>query len=139
MKVEISTPPLGIRNNNPGNLRFLAKNPFNGQVGENKGFGVYDSMENGIRAAAKQIKKHIRTGASSIELLITRWAPPTENNTSAYIDTVAKKLNRGQHDLLNADDPDLIFRLCQAIFFHENGVEIPVHQIEEGVRRAFEG
>lgn len=131
--------PLGIRNNNPGNLRFIAKNPFLGQIGENKGFGVYETMLLGVRASAKQIKKHIRNGANTIELLITKWAPSSENDTDAYIMAVAEETSFSIDEVLDADNIHTITDLCYAIFFHENGMRIDNHTLESGVALAFEG
>ncbi|MBR6964278.1 MAG: hypothetical protein IKH86_11720 [Prevotella sp.] len=56
-----------------------------------KDFCQFSSMEYGFRAAFKVLstyyhKHHLTT----IEKMISRWAPPNENNTLRYIDFVAK-------------------------------------------------
>jgi hypothetical protein len=35
----------GYRNNNPGNLRFLTSNAWNGQIANDGGYAVYDSRK----------------------------------------------------------------------------------------------
>src|SRR5262245_7042568 len=40
-----------VRNNNPGNLRYIVANPFTGQIKNDGGYGVYDTLLNGTRAA----------------------------------------------------------------------------------------
>lgn len=72
-----------IRRNNPFNIRYSAKNNWQGQVGENNGFAVFTSLDMGIRAACKLILNYPRP--LTIESIITRWAPPTENDTERYI------------------------------------------------------
>lgn len=79
------TESLGIRNNNPLNIRYNPRNNWVGQVGENKGFCVFSSMAYGFRASYKLITSYISKGYNTIEKIVTRWAPPTENDTEAYI------------------------------------------------------
>ena len=84
--------PRGLRNNNPLNIR-LSSDRWQGQSppstspeGE-KVFCQFESMEYGWRAAFRLLchtyygKYKLRT----IRDIISRWAPPKENNTPAYI------------------------------------------------------
>lgn len=85
--------PKGIRNKNPGNLRFIARSPWNGQVADDgTGFGVYSSMALGVRASARQLLKYQSQGARTVREVIAKWAPATENHTESYIKTVAAGL-----------------------------------------------
>ena len=77
--------PLGIINNNPLNIRFDRKNNWRGLSGENKGFCVFTSEAYGFRAAYKLITNYISKGHNTIKKILNRWAPPTENDTEAYI------------------------------------------------------
>lgn len=79
------TESLGIRNNNPLNIRYNSRNNWVGQVGENKGFCVFSSMAYGFRASYKLITSYISKGYNTIEKIVNRWAPPTENDTETYI------------------------------------------------------
>lgn len=113
--------PLGIRDNNPGNLRYIADpmRAWNGQVGDNQGFGVYDTPADGVRAMSHQLQEDFANGDTTLADLITTWAPPTENNTGAYIDAVA-----GQTGLDPNAPLDLYPHLpsvVAAIIQHENG------------------
>lgn len=76
---------LGIRNNNPLNIRFSTKNNWRGQTGENKGFCVFSHESYGFRAAYKLITTYISQGNNTISKIISKWAPPTENDTESYI------------------------------------------------------
>lgn len=106
----------GYRNNNPGNLRFIASNPWNGQTGNDGGYGIYDSPQNGTRALGHQLSAY---GLDTVAGIITRWAPSTENNTSAYITDVSDQLGVGPNDSIDVQAS--LADLAQAIARHENG------------------
>lgn len=109
----------GYRNNNPGNIRFIVRNPWNGQVGDDGGYGIYSTPTLGTRALGKQLLKYAREGRRTVRDIIATWAPSIENNTSAYVTAVANALG------LNPDQPfDVDARLvdlARAIAKHENG------------------
>lgn len=87
MNTKIKT-PLAVRNNNPLNIRFSPMNNWLGQIGSNKGFCVFDTMEHGFRAALVLLCNYQRKGYDTVSKIITHWAPASENNTKAYIDYV---------------------------------------------------
>lgn len=107
--------PRGIRNNNPGNIDFNPRNPWQGQLGMEEGvarprFARFDQPENGIRALAKLLINYRGKdgmpglGAKGIDTVleaISRWAPTSENDTRAYAEAVAQP-GRAQHQ---ADRP----------------------------------
>lgn len=74
---------------NPLNLRYSAKNQWLGQVGELKGFCVFKNEAYGFRAAFKNVCTYLRQGCDTIEKIVSRWAPPCENQTEQYINFVA--------------------------------------------------
>lgn len=76
---------LAIRNNNPLNIRYSSGNKWIGQTGKNKGFAVFSDMVYGWRAAIVLLIKYQRSGYDTIRKIVTRWAPPSENDTEAYI------------------------------------------------------
>lgn len=110
---------LGFANNNPGNLRYIAHNAWQGQIGNNKGYGVYDTLSNGVRALGRQLAKDIANGADTITKLINSWAPPSENNTLAYIYDVSQRLGVDSNAPLNL--AAFIPELSAAVIIHENG------------------
>lgn len=114
--------PRGIRNNNPGNIRHgdswqgLALNQSDSD------FCVFTSPEYGIRAMARIIINYRkRHGISTIHGIISRWAPPSENNTEAYIRAVSDACHVQPTDVIDVKEylPDII----SAIIKHENGVQ----------------
>ncbi len=113
--------PRGIRNNNPGNLVYIPDpaRAWDGQIGSDGRFGVYDTAARGVRALGKQLEKHARSGMRTVRTLINVWAPPSENNTGAYVAQVAKALNVAP-DLM-IDVSARLPQLAAAIIQHENG------------------
>lgn len=81
--------PLGMRNNNPGNLRpgFL---PWMGQTGSAGNFCHFKDISFGLRAMAVDLSNKItKDGLTTITEIITKYAPPSENDTQAYINKVS--------------------------------------------------
>lgn len=113
--------PRGFRNLNPGNIRkgndWLGLAPN----GLDPAFDVFTSAEFGFRALAKLLRKYeSKYGLNTVRGLITRWAPPNENNTESYIRFVATSLGKPDTEKLNLDRQTL-FVLCKAIARKENG------------------
>lgn len=113
-----SNAPRGIRNNNPGNIVYGNFAKSMGATGSDGRFAVFQSMEDGIKAAIKLLEGYVSKGYDSVRKIISRWAPKGENNTEAYIDAVAKKLGISADAHLNGDQ---LGGVAQAIFQHENG------------------
>lgn len=81
---------VGFVNNNPTNIRYSTSNKWQGQTGSKKGFCVFSAQSYAFRATALILFKYIDRGANTLEKMIARWAPETENNTEAYIRFVSK-------------------------------------------------
>ena len=90
--------PRGIRNNNPLNIR-RSGDKWQGLhvLQEDREFFQFSEMKWGWRAAFRLLchtyygKYKLRT----IRAIITRWAPPKENNTEAYIRCVTDRIGIG--------------------------------------------
>ena len=132
--------PRGIRANNPGNIERNATR-WQGMAHDQSGdprFVVFTAPEWGIRAIARllltyQDKHHLDT----LEKIINRWAPPSENVTSAYVKAVAAALKVPATAPVNVHVPETMRALVKAIIKHENGVQpYPDAVIDEGLRIA---
>jgi hypothetical protein len=116
------TAPRGIRNNNPGNLEYHADIPWRGQTGSDGRFAVFDTAHNGIRALAKQLIVYTeKYGLTTINGAIHRWAPPSENDSGAYVRAVADALNVDPDEPLDWTQPTILANFVAAIIRHENG------------------
>lgn len=111
--------PIGFRNNNPGNIR--TGQSWQGAIGEQNGFVTFKNMAYGIRAAATVLINNISSqGNNTIEKIITKYAPPSENNTEAYINAVSNQTGISRSAVLTTDTAT-VTALLHAIFTHENG------------------
>lgn len=108
----------GIRNNNPGNIR--AGDQWQGMTGiDGGGFVIFSAPEWGIRAMTVLIRNYRNLyGINTVRGIIARWAPPNENNTGAYISSVANQVGVGPDSELTESH---IPALLRAIIRHENG------------------
>ncbi len=118
-------PTRGERNNNPGNIDFHSTTKWQGQVGLETGvprprFIKFDTPENGVRAIAKILLNYYREGFTTIRQMINRWAPPGENDTTAYVDDVAAKVGADPDAAVNLDE-ETLDALVTALILHENG------------------
>lgn len=77
--------------NNPLNIRFNPANKWRGQLGEYRGFCHFKNNAYGFRAGFIILGNYIAHGFDTIEKIVTRWAPPCENNTEAYINFVCEE------------------------------------------------
>ncbi|ECO0428223.1 internal virion protein D [Salmonella enterica subsp. enterica serovar Typhi] len=128
----------GIRNNNPGNIR-VSKDQWEGMTGDDGAFVTFDSPESGVRALGKNLLSYGRQGYDSIEKIINRWAPPNENDTQAYIDSVVTATGIPATQSLDLSDPDTLSSLAQAISFHETGSRYNPEVYQQGIARALNG
>lgn len=110
--------PRGIRNHNPGNIEDIGT-PWRGRLGNDGRFIIFDSPVNGIRAIARILTTYrSKYNLNTIEGIINRWAPPHENDTTAYIAHAEKALNTPRNmPLSTVQHADLI----KVIILHENG------------------
>lgn len=121
-------PARGIRNNNPGNIDWIA-NPLKRWRGmirketpeEGGRFGVFDTPANGVRAIGKELELEARRGAVTVAQQIAVWAPSNENDTAAYARAVAKALQVRVDEPIDvrASLPEFV----EAIIWHENGAQ----------------
>ena len=114
--------PRGIRNNNPGNLNFAHQPCAVLEPGPNARFARFSTPEDGLAALRDQLCRYIlKDGIDTVMSIISKWAPPTENDTAAYIQGVAHSLNVEPDAQLGQPTPHLISGLMNAIIRFENG------------------
>ena len=85
--------PRGIRNNNPLNIR-RSKDQWKGmsKTQNDRSFCQFETLEYGWRAAFYLLTRtyYHKYRLYTIRQIISRWAPPNENHTKAYIENVAR-------------------------------------------------
>ena len=142
----------GIRNNNPLNIRHSA-DQWEGMRAEqtDPAFVQFETMAYGYRAAWKTLESYSRyfhdlPKAFNVRNIITRWAPPTENDTDNYIRTVLRLTGLGGNENLTqpsrATGYERLELLVRAMTTMECGIpykEVDVEAIREGFDLAFPG
>ena len=142
----------GIKNNNPLNIRHSA-DQWQGAREEqtDKEFVQFTSMAYGYRAAWKVLESywklfHQNRLPYNVTTIITRWAPPTENDTDNYIRTVIKLSGLGGNE--NFPQPsrgtayERLELLIRAMTTMECGIpyeKVDVEAIREGFDLAYPG
>lgn len=115
--------PRGIRNNNPGNI-ILTSKEWNGEIPKSKNtdgrFKQFYTFSSGVRATILNLKAYFKQGHVTPRKIISKWSPPSENNTASYIAYVSKTLNTSPDTPLSFQK-NTIQKLVEAIFFKENG------------------
>lgn len=119
--------PRGIRNNNPGNIRI--GNNWGGEVAPDKRtdrqFEQFVSLEYGYRALLITLRTYItKYRLQTLRAIITRWAPPNENDTEAYIRRASEYSGILPGKVLRATDRMELCKLAYAISRVENGVYV---------------
>jgi hypothetical protein len=126
-----------VRNNNPGNIdrghfNWQGQMPADKMTPEQKiepRFVVFQTPGWGFRAMCVELHTYWQhDGCRTIEAIISRWAPPGENDTTAYIADVALKSGIDAHVVLNLDDADQLIAIARAIASHEAGGPLPYAQ-----------
>jgi Flp pilus assembly pilin Flp len=116
-----SSLPLGLRNNNPGDFRTGVS--WLGAVGSENGFITFSDISWGLRALGYDlIQKYNQDGLTTVIAIITKYAPPSENNTDAYIASVAQFMGIDPNQDLNLNnDSTVLPSLMRAIMNQELG------------------
>lgn len=112
-----STSHLAYVNNNPGNLRFADQAGASQGAG---GFARFSSVEEGYKALVGQIQLDAQRGLS-LAKFISKFAPPSENDTQKYIKQVATALGLSPTASIASIPPDT---LAKAIAMKESSTKI---------------
>lgn len=125
----------GERNCNPLNLvrgiqwRGLRKEQTDSR------FCQFVSMKYGWRAALITLRSYItglngkRQPRDTIEKIITRWAPPNENNTENYIKCVSSAVGIDRRMRVKWNDRVIVCAICKAMAYQECGKLFPIEDI----------
>lgn len=140
--------PRGIRNNNPLNIRKGARWRGLRDFATDKEFCEFRTMAWGFRAAFRTlVTYYTKHDCKTLEQIINRWAPPSENDTSSYITHVKVKAGI---DMATRQLPDPCFqcnwpiwrRIIMAMACVENGLSLSVlkkyeHDLGKGMKMVF--
>ena len=88
-----NTIPAPIRYNNPGSLMRGGK------------MVQYPTMEEGLKALDQNLASYGKKGINTLSDVIATWAPPSENNTNAYIDHVSRVTGLKPNQKIDLSNP----------------------------------
>lgn len=115
-------PARGLRNRSPGNLRHNPAIKWRGEIEPDpEGYARFDTDHHGLRACALDIVTKWRRGLNTVRKIIEVYAPPSENDTAAYINAVCGAIGAMQDAPLKLDSPDMLARFVKAVVKHECG------------------
>ena len=124
--------PRGIRNNNPGNIKrssaqwqglaeFHEMTAFQRRESV---FCVFRAPEWGIRAMARILLNYQRLyNLRTVAGMINRWAPPSENDTGAYVQLVAQRLGVAVDEPIDFEDAAVALPMIKPVIRQENGLQ----------------
>lgn len=126
--------PRGIRNNNFGNIR-ITKDKWQGlsETQDDPAFFRFKAPEWGYRALIKTLQNYrSRHNCVTIADFIRRWAPPSENNTSGYINRVCRDMQVPSTFVPDVQDRDTMCVFAAAISYVENGMPAVMDDVHKG-------
>lgn len=127
----------GERNNNPGNIRHGSNWMGLAKEQPDSAFCTFTDPKYGFRAMAKIIRNYNQRGLDTVRKIVTTWAPPSENNTAAYVSGVSGWMKVDPDTHIDASDPTQLGPLLDAMTRHENGRNIwPRSVLDEGMSLA---
>lgn len=115
---ETSNQALGLRNNNPGNLRVGPN-----ATGSNRGFVTYGNSNDGLAAMARQLMLFGDRGNNTLNNMIHTYAPRSENDTQAYINSVSAATGFQPQQRMDLHNPEVLKSVMAAMIQHENGAQ----------------
>lgn len=101
--------PAPLRNNNPGALMP------GGQLAQ------YPDMQTGLQQMDSNLASYGKQGVNTLAGVISKWAPPNENNTQAYIQDVSQRLGIKPDQRIDLTNPAVRQAISTGIMLHENG------------------
>ena len=129
--------PRGLRNANPGNIRRSADR-FRGEIVPSRDplFKQFESLEWGLRAlfVVLDTYRH-RHGLRRLADFIARWAPPSENDTAAYLRTVAARTGLDPAAVIDTRHRSTMLAVAGAIVQVACGVPVDPAALRRGWER----
>lgn len=120
---------LAYRCANPANIRYVETNSWKGLVGSENGFCKFEREVYGVRALIRTLRTYVvHHHLCTVSSIISRFAPPSENDTQSYIDYVCKMMipKVYPNKILFHDDSfklecyERLYELCRVICLRES-------------------
>ena len=100
---------------NVGNIR---------PVGSSTGFQQFDTPEAGIKAVDDQLRIYgSKHKIKTLREVISRWAPPSENDTESYIKNVSQRTGIKPDEEIDLSNPTIRHVISGPIILQEQGIK----------------
>lgn len=116
--------PPGVARNNPFDIMYDRSIPWLGEIKPKSGRGLlaFDTAIRGIRAGMKDAHTKVYVDKlDTLETLISKFAPPNENDTAQYIANVREWLGMKPKQKLDLSTRDRLVAYAKAINRQEVG------------------
>lgn len=116
--------PRGIRNKNPGNLRYSPEWNWKGVTGvDEKQFAIFESAEWGLFHFGKQLERYKKRGLDTFAKIIPVYAPKSDkNDEAAYIRSLEVQTGIDRNTSLDLSNREVMEKLMRAFTRHEQGM-----------------
>ena len=126
----------GERNCNPLNIKKTSIK-WHGKIeGKDTIFESFKDCYCGYRAAIICLYKHYRTGSNTVNLLINKWAPGTENNTVKYVNYVSILMDLSPNESFFWSYSN-VYLLLYYMCVYENGYIIKREELTKALHEFF--
>lgn len=100
----------------------MGLNPEGGKI--DPAFCVFTSPVYGIRALAKVLINYKKIhNLRTVRQIISRYAPPNENQTQAYVQSVSKQLGVYPDTVIDIEEKGVLCVFIKAVIRMDNGVQ----------------
>ena len=122
-----------IAKNNIFNIR-AGQAQWLGMTCTRKGFVEFDSQEHGIRAWLVLMRNYRRRyGCRTIRQIVTRYAPPSENNTERYVQYCCQTVVLGDGTPIGQDIMYAMLGVAMARM--ETGVRLDISEVRSVMKK----
>lgn len=130
--------PRGVRNNNPGNIKYDSSNPWQGKIPAAQNteerrvdgtpiFEQFVSWAYGVRAMIHILKNsYIPSGRNTLRVIMQNWAP---DGGTSYLNYMVGKVGKGADTVISSNDEATIKKIVQAIARFENNRKYNVQEV----------
>lgn len=123
----------GYRNCNPGNIRNSSVRYLGEKESTDIAYKQFESMAWGFRAMFVLLDTYrVRYGLKTLQQMIERYAPPSENDTTGYVSYITRRTRIADISTVDTHSEKQMIPLVTAMAVMENGTEPDSDDVHKG-------
>lgn len=123
----------GYRNCNPGNIRNSPVRYLGEKESTDIAFKQFESMAWGFRAMFVLLDTYrVRYGLKTLQQMIERYAPPSENDTTGYVSHITRRTRIADISTVDTHSEKQMIPLVTAMAAMENGSDPDAEDVRKG-------